>query len=520
MHTLNTTAMPIIGKIIKTGVSIGYKVIHFPKAPLKAQENVLRKLLSTAQNTQFGQHYQFHNLLKSGNLLQDFRQTVPVFDYDMLYRQWWHQYQSGAENVTWPGAIRYFALSSGTSTGSSKYIPVSNQMLTTMKQVAVRHILSMAQYPLPDDFWEKQILMLGGSTNLKWHNHFYVGDLSGITAAKLPVWFRQFYRPGAQIAQTDDWFARLDQIAREAPTWDIGAITGIPSWMRLLLQHIIQEHKLKTIHDIWPNLRVMVHGGIAFEPYKKAMQELFGKPVWFIDTYPASEGYIAHQNRPDTHAMQLILDKGLFFEFVPFTDTNFNANGEILPNAQTLLINEVQPHTDYALLLSTCSGAWRYLIGDTVKFTDTQRCELLVTGRTKHFLSLCGEHLSVDNMNHAVEQLETELNTHFPEFTVAGAEFENAYAHHWYLGTDNPPQAANLPQLLDTYLKTLNDDYATERNTQVIKTITVTLLPTAAFYGWMQEQGKMGGQHKFPRVLKGQTYQSWLQFIEPWLTKQ
>jgi len=392
-------------------------------------------------------------------------------------------------------------------------------MLKAMQQIGVRHILAMAQYPLPDDFWQKQILMMGGSTSLKWHNHFYVGDLSGITAAKLPLWFKSFYRPGQEIAKTDDWFARLDQMVNQAPQWDIGVITGIPSWMRMLLQRIIDHHKLKTIHDIWPNLRVMVHGGIAFEPYKKAMQELFGKPVLFIDTYPASEGYIAHQNRPDTQAMQLILDKGLFFEFVPFTEANFTPNGEILPNAQTLLINEVKPNTDYALLLSTCSGAWRYLIGDTLKFTDTQRCEIVITGRTKHYLSLCGEHLSVDNMNHAIERLETELNAHFPEFTVAGTEHQNAYAHHWYIGTDTAVDVALLTERLDEHLKILNDDYRTERNAEVITTLTVTLLPVAAFYGWMQQQGKMGGQHKFPRVLRGETYQSWLRFIEQFTTK-
>ncbi len=468
--------MELFGKLIKTGLSVGYKanqVITTVTAPtpLAAQKRVLKRLLRKAKHTKFGQHYAFNDMVQSKQFLDEFRKTVPIFDYDLLYKSWWNQYQQGGVNITWPGKTKYFALSSGTTSGSSKYIPETNDMLRSFRSTAIRLILNLSAFPIPDSFWGTQIFMLGGSTNLKKVNEFYVGDLSGITASKLPIWFKSYYKPGEQIAQTDDWFTRLDLIAKQAVNWDIGAITGIPSWMCLMLQHIIDKHGLNNIHDIWPNLSVIVHGGIAFEPYRKSLEALFGKPVVFIDTYFASEGDIAFQSRPETRAMKMILDKSIFFEFVPFTEQNFSPDGEILPNAQSLLINEVETNKDYALLLSTRAGAWRYLIGDTIKFS-------------------------------------------IPEFTVCGISHENAYAHRWFIGTDsNDVDTELLKQRLDAHLKILNDDYQTERNAHVLKELFLEVLSTQTFYGWMEKQGKMGGQHKFPRVLRGQGLQTWLDFI-------
>ncbi|QQS31394.1 MAG: GH3 auxin-responsive promoter family protein [Sphingobacteriales bacterium] len=511
--------MEIFGKLIRTGLKIGYRanrMISNVQAPIPvtAQKKVLTRMLTTAKNTQFGQYYSFEKLLRSKQVTDDFRQSVPIFNYELIYKSWWHKYQQGEENVTWPGKINYFALSSGTTAGSSKYIPESYDMLRSFRNTAVRLILNLSEFPIPDSFWGTQIFMLGGSTNLKKVNNFFVGDLSGITASKLPIWFKSYYKPGAQIAQTDDWFSKLDLIAKHAKSWNIGAITGIPSWICLMLKHIIDKHGLRTIHDIWPNLSVLVHGGIAFEPYRKSLEALFGKPVVFIDTYFASEGDIAFQSRPDSRAMRMILDQSIFFEFVPFTDQNFTAGGEVLPDAKSLLIHEVETQKEYALLLSTRSGAWRYLIGDTIKFTDVENCEIVVTGRTKHFISLCGEHLSVDNMNHAIEKIEEEFNVSIPEFAVSGISYENAYAHQWFIGTDATNLKTNIiKHRLDTYLKQLNDDYQTERNAGVLKEIFLEILPTKSFYQWMEKEGKMGGQHKFPRVLRGKSLQSWSDHI-------
>ncbi|HRI26791.1 MAG TPA: GH3 auxin-responsive promoter family protein [Chitinophagales bacterium] len=513
----------ISGQLLKTGVQLGYRAANTikavkPEKPIQQQEKVLRYLLQMAQQTQFGRAYGFEELLRSKQCTKEFRKRVPVFDYDSLYKTWWHQYQDnavGAADVTWPGKVNYFALSSGTSTGTSKYIPETDDMLKTFRTTSMRLIFTLPEFHLPSHFWGTQILMIGGCTNLKKRNNFYMGDLSGISYNKLPKWFNHYYQPHKNITDIDDWFARLELIVEQAPNWNIGALVGIPSWISLMLQHIIDKYGLNTMHDIWPNLSVLVHGGIAFEPYRKVMEKQFGQKMIYIDTYFASEGSIAFQSRPDTHSLQMVLNNGMFFEFVPFNDQNFTPNGEMLPNAKTLLINEVEPGKDYALLLSTCAGAWRYLIGDTIRFTNVANAEIIVTGRTKHFLSLCGEHLSVDNMNHAIEDVETELNISIPEFAVCGVTEDNRYAHRWFIGTDAKDiDVPTLTRILDQKLKSLNDDYCTERESNILSHISVEIFPVSAFYSWMEKSGKMGGQHKFPRVLKGQALQTWLEHID------
>lgn len=232
-----------------------------------------------------------------------------------------------------------------------------------------------------------------------------------------------------------------------------------------------------------------------------------------METYLASEGFIAYQNRPHIKSMQLVLDNGIFYEFVPFNEDNFDNDGNLLPNATTLTINEVGENKDYGLLITTCSGAWRYLIGDTIRFTSLKLSEIVITGRTKQFLSLCGEHLSLDNLNKAIEMLGESLNIHISEFTVAGIKHqEGMFAHHWYIGHDNPLNEDEVARLLDENLKIINDDYRTER-LHAVKEVKVKILPTAVFYEWLKMHGKEGGQHKFPRVLKGEKLESWIHFL-------
>ena len=232
----------------------------------------------------------------------------------------------------------------------------------------------------------------------------------------------------------------------------------------------------------------------------------------YIDTYLASEGFLAYQRRPSATGMQLVLDNGIFFEFVPFNDVNFNTEGEIVENPETFMIDEVEEGKEYALLISTCAGAWRYLIGDTIKFVDKDRAEIIITGRTKHFLSLCGEHLSVDNMNKAIDLVSNELGITIKEFTVAGVSHESLFAHHWYIGSDEQVDPDLIKKLIDKKLNELNDDYAVERK-HALKDIFITLLPNSAFYGWMETKGKLGGQHKFPRVLKKNLIEDWETYL-------
>jgi hypothetical protein len=287
----------------------------------------------------------------------------------------------------------------------------------------------------------------------------------------------------------------------------------VPAWLQICLEKIIERYNLNTIHDLWPNLSFYVHGGVAMEPYKKGFAKLLGKPITYIETYLASEGFLAYQNRQDTRGMMLVLNNNVFFEFVPFDENNIDADGNMLPQHEALMIHEIEPNKDYAILISTNAGTWRYAIGDTVRLVDKERSEIIITGRTKHFLSLVGEHLSVDNMNNAIELAANESNIYIPEFTVAGVPHGNFFAHEWYIATNDKINEEAFAKVLDEKIKQLNDDYAVERK-HALKNISVKALPEERFLKFMQSKGKMGGQHKFPRVLKGQMLADWKKFLE------
>lgn len=508
--------MPILGSIIKRAIELRGLNLREEKSkgnPLREQEKVLKKLMSKAGETAFGEFYGFQDILRKRDIIAEFQDKVPVHDYNSIFRKWWYRTLNGEAYVAWPGVTKYFALSSGTSEASSKYIPVTSDMLRAIKKVSIRQIFSLARYKFPRDFYEKGILMLGGSTHLQYNGTFYEGDLSGITAGNIPFWFQHFYKPGKRISKERDWNTKLEEIVRKAPEWDIGVIVGVPAWLQILLERIIEKYQLKHIHEIWPNLSIYVHGGVSFGPYEKGFQKLLGKPLTYIETYLASEGFLAFQSRPDTRAMQLVVDNGLFFEFVPFNDRNFDGQGNLVDKPETLTIAEVEEGKEYAVLISTCAGAWRYLIGDTVKFTSLYHNEIVITGRTKHFLSICGEHLSQENMNRAIQMLEEDLNVEIREFTVAGIEYGSMFAHKWYLGTDDDLDPARAREAIDANLKILNDDYRVER-IAAIKDLIVNILPSQVFYDWMKAQGKEGGQNKFPRVIKNKTLSAWETYLK------
>ena len=498
--------------------------IHLPKtiakalklptnSPKRQQIRVLKKLLKKARFTEFGQQYFFDEILLNRHPGKKFQELVPIFNYNSIHEKWWHKTLKGVPDVCWPGKIKYFALSSGTSESSSKYIPVTNDLMVGNRIVMLKQFLSLRTYEGVS--WKnvgKGFLMLGGSTNLQKGPGYYAGDLSGITAKKVPFWFSPFYKPGKKIARTKDWNEKLEEIVRQAPNWDIGFVVGVPAWIQMCIELVIQRYKLNNIHEIWPRLSFFVHGGVAFEPYKKGFEKLLAKPLTYIETYLASEGFIAYQDRENSTSMRLVTNEHMFLEFIPFDEKNFDSDGNLLQNPQCLMIHEVEEGKDYALLMSTSSGAWRYMIGDTIRFTDKEHCEIIITGRTKHYLSLVGEHLSVDNMNHAIQLASDDLNLVIPEFTVAGEKFENLFAHHWYVASDDHIDPDVLRRCIDEKLKVLNDDYAVER-TSALKEIMLDVLPESSFMEFMRLKGKIGGQHKFPRVLKGEMLQDWQTFI-------
>ena len=511
-------AIPVVGAFVKAVAelkNIPVEIRQNHTNPIRAQRRELRKLLTKAQFTEFGKFYHFDEILLSKDIMEAFRSRVPVFDYNKMHDEWWYLNLQGKRNIAWPGKIKYFALSSGTSEAASKYIPITKGINNKITRAGIRQLVSATRYDFPVGFYNRGILMIGGSTDLQYNKEFgyYAGDLSGISAGKIPSWFESFYKPGQKISRVKDWAEKMDLMVKEAPKWDIGVIVGVPAWVQILLERIIKEYNLKTIHDIWPNLMVYVHSGVAFAPYEKSFERIFGKEVLFVESYLASEGYIAYQVDLKRRVMQLLVDNGIYFEFVPFNEENFDEDGTIVAHPKTLLLSEVEKDVDYAILLSTCAGTWRYLIGDTIKFLNKENCEIVITGRTKQFLSITGEHLSQDNMTRAVDMMAEELGVNITEFTVAGIRHDTMYAHHWFLGCDDPIDKELAIKKIDENLCKLNDDYAVER-TEAIKELFVDVLPTKCFYEFMEQKiGKWGGATKFPRVMKGKRLEMWMDYV-------
>jgi GH3 auxin-responsive promoter len=506
--------MPIFD--IKLPASIA-RALNLPVSDCRRQQiKVLKKLLRKARFTQFGQHYRFDDILLSRHPGKRFQQTVPTYNYNKIYDAWWYKAKEGIPDVCWPGVIKYFALSSGTSDATSKFIPITKELIRSNTITSFKQLLSLTKYQdVPKSAVGKGWLILGGSTQLQKGPTYFAGDLSGIQQKNIPFWFQGLglYKPGKKIAAVKDWSTKLEEVVANAPNWDIGFIVGVPAWLQLCMEKVIERYNLKNIHEIWPNLAFYVHGGVAMEPYKKGFEKVLGKPITYIETYLASEGFLAYQNRQDSAGMHLALNNNIFFEFVPFDDTNFDSEGSMVDNPEALMIHEIEENKDYAILISTNAGAWRYAIGDTVKLVDRERSEIIITGRTKHFLSLVGEHLSVDNMNKAIEMVSDELNISIPEFTVAGIPHGNFFAHHWFVATDDKVNAVDLAVRIDNKLKELNDDYEVERK-HALKQVMVDVMPEHRFMDFMKAKGKQGGQHKFPRVVKGKMLEDWQKFLK------
>jgi hypothetical protein len=505
----------ILNQILTAGKRIALPFSLNQEKAYRQQMRTLRKLMTKAEHTAFGKQYHFSEVLASKSLYKSLKQHVPLMDYGKMH-EWWQQAYNGQENVTWPGKVEYFALSSGTSEGSSKYIPISQDMIKSITKASLRQIISIAKTDIPKDFLTKDYLMMSGSTSLYFNDEgkTYAGDLSGITSGRVPGWFDRFSKPSHDIRSEKSWHNKIDRMVEEAPGWDVVAIAGVPAWIQILFEKIIERYNLKNIHDLWPNFSVYIWGGVAIDPYRKSLDKLLGQPIMYFETYLASEGFVAYQAKKESEGMRLNFRNGMFFEFIPFDESNFDEQGNMRPEASSMNIKQVELGKEYALILTTCSGTWRYMIGDTIRFVDLDLCEIKITGRTKHFLSLCGEHLSVDNMNQAISMLSDTLDAPINEYTVKGKSDANGkHSHHWYIACDKPgldPQEVKI--LIDKYLVQINDDYATERK-HALSDIYMTILPSEKFIGWMQEQGKFGSQNKFPRVLTNEKYNEWVNYL-------
>ncbi|WP_298318524.1 GH3 auxin-responsive promoter family protein [uncultured Aquimarina sp.] len=503
--------MAIIGSLIKGAIELKGALTSEPNH-IEAQQKILEMLLKTASDTAFGKTYEFNKVLESEDLQKAYADKVPYFDYHQLHKEWWSRVIDGEEDVTWPGNPDYFALSSGTTGKKSKRIPVTNDMIKAIRNAGIKQVEALSNFDLPAEFFEKEIMMLGSSTDLQEKDGHLEGEISGISASNIPFWFEGFYKPGRDIAKIDDWDKRVQRIAEKAKNWDIGALSGIPSWMELMLQKVIDYHNAETIHDIWPNLQVYTSGGVAFAPYEKSFNNLLEHPITVIDTYLASEGFIAYQERPETDAMKLITDNGIYFEFVPFQPEYINQDGSLKQDAPSITLAEVETDQDYVLLISTVSGAWRYIIGDTIEFTDVARAEIRITGRTKFFLNVVGSQLSVNKMNTALREIEGKFDIEVPEFTLAATRINDEFHHHWYLGTETSVENNALAETLDEVLKKANKNYRVARN-KALKGVKVTTVPMSMFSEWSGAQKKKGGQVKMERVMSEEKFAEWETFV-------
>ena len=510
--------MAVIGSIIKGLIQAKDALTSQPN-PYEAQTEVLIGLLEKAKDTAFGKHYRFSEILKADDLKAEFARQIPIFDYNKINEEWWQKMHEGKKDVTWPGKPPYFALSSGTTGKSSKRIPVTDDMVEAIRQTGIKQVGSLANYDLPSDFFQKEIMMLGSSTDLDQVEEHEEGEISGISASNIPFWFRNFYKPGIEISEIEDWDKRVLEIAKEAKNWDIGAMSGIPSWTELMLKKILDFHGAENIHEIWPNLLVYTTGGVAFEPYEKAFEKLVARPLVVIDTYLASEGFMAFQSRPETRSMQLVVDNGIYFEFVPFKPEYIEEDGSVKPDAPVLPLEKVEVEKDYVLLISTVSGAWRYVIGDTIKFTNIERHEIRITGRTKFFLNVVGSQLSVNKMNDAIKEMEEKYNISIPEFTIAAVKKDGEYIHKWYLGTEDSVNEKELADSLDSALQEANKNYGVARS-KALKGVEVVKVPPKIFTEWSASNKKKGGQVKMEKVMKEEKFAQWEEFVRSMSNKQ
>lgn len=504
--------MAILGSIIKTAIDLRGAIVS-EKSPIESQREVLQELLEKAKDTAFGKYYGFSKILEAEDIQKSFSEKLPYFDYHQMESEWWNKTQEGLEDITWPGSPRYFARSSGTTGKTSKRIPVTDEMIEAIRTAGIKQVGALANFDVPSDFFEKEIMMLGSSTNLEEQDQFLEGEISGISASNIPFWFRGFYKPGQEIALMEDWDEKVDTIAKRALDWDIGALSGIPSWMELMLKKVIEHHNVKNIHEVWPNLQVYTTGGVAFQPYEKSFNQLLAHPITIIDTYLASEGFLAFQNRPDTTSMKLVTDNGVYFEFVPFKPEYINEDGSLSQDAPGLSLAEVELDTDYVLIISTVSGAWRYLIGDTIAFTDVEKAEIKITGRTKFFLNVVGSQLSVNKMEVALRELEEKFDIKIPEFTLAAVKIEGEFYHHWYLGSETENNAEEIAEALDNALKEANKNYSVARS-KALKGVKVTTINPDIFHEWNAKNKKKGGQVKMEKVMNEEKFGEWEEFVK------
>ena len=493
---LKEDAMPILNSIASWWMK---KRMHqmelFMKYPHQVQEDVFNKLIRTAKNTEWGRKYNYAAITN----YNQFRERVGLQDYDSL-KPYIERTRRGEQNLLWPGEIRWFAKSSGTTSDKSKFIPVTTESLEENHFNGGRDMIAIHcnNHPETQLFLGKNI-SLAGSYRVDKFDEFvsYHGDVSAIVVQNLPLWADFLRAPDVSITLLDNWDRKLDEMAKATMNENITSLAGVPSWMLVLLQRVL-EYKGKTkISEVWPNLEVFFHGGVNFQPYKKQFQQIVAQStLQFIDLYNASEGFFGIQDQANSDELLLMLDYGVFYEFIPMRSES--------GNLQAIPLNEVELGKNYALVISTNAGLWRYVIGDTVMFTSLSPYRIRITGRTKHFINTFGEELIIDNAESALKIACDKTNAIINEYT-AGPIFmydKHSGGHQWLIEFEHPPeQLGYFSEVLDNALKSLNSDYEAKRfNNYILTMPLVVSIQQGVFYEWMRLKNKLGSQYKVPRL--------------------
>ncbi|MEQ3661529.1 MAG: GH3 auxin-responsive promoter family protein [Flavobacterium sp.] len=494
-------ALPIINSI---ATWILKKRIHqielFIKYPNEVQEELLFNLLKTAENTVIGKEYEFSSIKN----YKTFSERIPVSTYEELAPMI-KQTRKGAQNVFWPTNIKWFAKSSGTTNAKSKFIPVSNEALEGCHYKASKDLLCLyLNNNEESQMFVGKSLRLGGSKQMYENNNTFFGDLSAILIDNMPVWAEFSSTPSSRVSLMSDWETKLPAIINETINENVTSLAGVPSWMLVLLNKALEETGKNSILDIWPNAEVYFHGGVNFEPYKEQYKKLFPKESFkYYEIYNASEGFFGIQDLNNSSELLLMLDYGIFYEFIPM-DTFGTKNQKVIP------LSEVELFKNYALVITTNSGLWRYLIGDTIRFTSLSPHRIMVTGRTKHHINVFGEELMVENTDKAIAITCKELNCEVIDYTVAPIFMDGKEkgAHEWIIEFKKKPEdIENFSILLDNTLQELNSDYEAKRSNNItLNPLKINVASEGLFYKWLKNQNKLGGQNKVPRLSNERNY--------------
>ena len=471
-----------------------HQIELFKKYPNEVQNDVLINLIKCAKNTEIGKKYGFETI----DDYETFSNKVPVSTYEDFFK-YINRSIKGEENIFWNTEIKWYAQSSGTTNSKSKFIPVSKESLEDCHYKAGKDVLCIYMNNNEDsNLFSGKSLRLGGSKKIQNSGNKYFGDLSAILIDNLPIWAELMSAPNNEISLMDKWDEKLNAIIKNTINEDVTSLAGVPSWMLIMINKILAEKNIKSIKEIWENLEVYFHGGVDFKPYKNQFIKALGNDVRFYEIYNASEGFFAIQDRNDKNDMLLMLDYGIYFEF-----QEFNSRG-LKDNNQIVNLSKVKLNTNYAIIISTNAGLWRYKIGDTIKFTSLNPFRIQITGRTKNFINAFGEELIIENTDLALNKTLSKHNSTIFEYTVAPSFInkDKSGFHQWIIEFQKKPK--NISQFekdLDLNLQKINTDYKAKR----FKNITMSQLEIVEaknnlFFNWLKLNNKLGGQNKVPRL--------------------